>query len=112
VLDIVRKLVALVLLSVIPLQGAAAASLSVLQCSPATADAVNSPDSDDGAAREPGDIGDNAIHDPFFCHQSVSGIPVILRANAVPDLPVFVPSVSLLSTLFIPEQPHRPPFAS
>lgn len=110
--DIVRKIAALVLLSVIPLQGAAAAALSVLQCSPAAAGAVYSPNSDDGAAQEPGDFGDNPSHDPFFCHQSVSAIPVTLRSHAALDLPVFVPSVSLLSSLFLPDQPHRPPFAS
>jgi hypothetical protein len=112
VLDFVRKLAAFILLLLIPLQGAATPMLSVLQCSPAAAGAAYSPNSDDEAAQKQGDVDGKAIHDPFFCHQSVSGIPVIPRLSAMSDLPVFVPSVSLLSSLFVPEQPQRPPFTA
>ncbi len=108
----IRKIAALVLLLFIPLQGAAAASLSVLQCSPAAAGVAYAPNSDDGAAQGEGDSDGKAIHDPFFCHPSVSAIPVIPKTSPAPEVPVFVPSVSLLSSLFVPEQPHRPPFVA
>ncbi len=109
-LDSIRKLSALVLLLVIPLQGAAAASLSVLQCPPVEAGAAYFSYSDDDSAQE--SDGDAVKHSPdhFFCHQLSSGIPIIPAETTMADLPVFVPSISRLSSLFLPEQPQRPPF--
>jgi hypothetical protein len=105
----VRKLAAFLLLLVIPVQVAATSMLSV-QCAPAVAGAAVSTHATDGATNGQDDPDGKEIHHPFLCHQSVSAIPVIVRTGAAPDSSVFVPSVSLLSSLFIPEQPHRPPF--
>ena len=101
-LDLIRKLAALVLLLVIPLQGVATSSLAILQCPPVEAGTAYSPDSNDDSGIKP--------HDHIFCHQPVSGMPVIQAAGMTPDLPVFESSISLLSSLFLPEQPQRPPF--
>jgi hypothetical protein len=96
----------------IPLQGLATASLSVVQCPPAAAGAAHSTSSDDGAGQErDGDAVKN-LFSHFFCHQLFSGIPVIPPVAATPDLPVFEPSISHLSSLFFPEQPQRPPFGA
>ncbi len=107
--NFVRKLAALVLLLLIPLQGVAA-SLSVLQCPPAEAGAIHSASGGDGAAQERDDEGSKNIHEHFFCYQPLSGMPVIAAAAAIPDSPVFESSISLPSSLFSPEQPQRPPF--
>jgi hypothetical protein len=103
-LDLVRKFAALVLLLVIPLQGVATSSLAILQCPPVEAGMTYSSDSDDDSG--------NKSHDHVFCHQPVSGMPVIRVAGMTPDLPVFESSISLLSSLFLPEQPQRPPFSA
>jgi len=108
--DLVRKLAALVLLLLIPLQGVAA-SLIVLRCPPAEAGAIHSPSGGDGAAQERDGEGSKNIHEHFFCHQPLSGMAVIAAAAAIPDSPVFESSISLLPSLFFPEQPQRPPFA-
>lgn len=110
--DSVRKLSALVLLLVIPLQGAAAASLSVLQCPPVEAGAAYSSYSNDDPAQERD--GDAVKHSPdhFFCHQLSSGIPIIPAMTRTIDLPVLLSSISPLSSLFLPEQPQRPPFSA
>ena len=109
--DLVRKLAALVLLLLIPLQGVAA-SLIVLQCPPAEAGAIHSPSGGDGAAQERDGEGSKNIHEHFFCHQPVLGIPVIPPVAATPDLALFEPSIALPSSLFSPEQPQRPPFTA
>ena len=103
-LDLIRKLAALVLLLVIPLQGVATSSLAILQCPPVDAGVAYSSDSNDDF--------DNKPHDHVFCHQPVSGMPVIRAAGITPDLPVFESSISRLSSLFFPEQPQRPPFSA
>ena len=110
--DFVRKLSALVLLLLIPLQGIAASTQSILQCPPVEAGVTYSPDRDDGAAQERDDeSGKNIVHGHSFCHQPLSGIPVIPAAATTPDFPVLESSVSLLPSLFFPEQPQRPPFS-
>jgi len=110
--NLIRKLTALALLLVIPLQGVAAASLSVLQCPPVDAGAAFSDKSDEGAAqeRDGGTVNHSSEH--FFCHQLSSGIPVIPARGVTPDFPVFVSSIALLPSLFFPEQPQRPPFSA
>ena len=109
---LIRKLAALALLLVIPLQGAATASLSVLQCPPADAGVAYSLYGDDGAAQERD--GGAAKHSPdhFFCHQLSLGIPIIPAMTTTVNMPVFIFSISLLSSLFLPEQPQRPPFSA
>lgn len=110
--DSIRKLSALALLLVIPLQSIAAASLSVLQCPPVEAGAADSSYSDGDTAQE-GD-GNTVKHSPdhFSCHQPSSGIPIIPAQATTVELPVFVATISFLSSLFLPEQPQRPPFSA
>lgn len=104
----VKKLMLAVVLAVMPLQGIAA-SLSVLQCPPAPAAATDAPDSDDGGVPERDGNAVKYFSEHFFCHQLHSGIPVAPAKAAIPDLPAFEPSISLLSSLFIPKQPQPPP---
>ena len=110
-LTFIRKLAALALLVLVPLQGVAAAALSVMQCPPAVAGTPHSSNNDDGTAQEDNDDTVKNFSEHLFCHQVFSGIPVIPAAGVTPDLPVFVSSISLLSSLFFPEQPQRPPFS-
>ncbi|OGA43952.1 MAG: hypothetical protein A3G25_08440 [Betaproteobacteria bacterium RIFCSPLOWO2_12_FULL_63_13] len=110
-LHFIRKLAAAALLMMIPLQGLAAASLSVMQCPLAAAGAAQSSNSDDGAGQERDGDGVKTFFEHFFCHQLSSAIPVVPPVAATPHLPVFEPSLSLPASLFFPEQPQRPPFA-
>lgn len=45
------------------------------------------------------------------CHHVFSGMPTVMTLSEAPDLPAFESSISLLITLFVPEQPRRPPRA-
>ena len=109
-LNFIKKLAALVLLLAMPLQDVAASSLSVLQCPPIAAGAASIANSDDGAAPERGDDATQNFLEHFFCHQLHSAIPVIPATTAMPDLPVFESSISILQSLLFPDQPQRPPF--
>lgn len=51
----------------------------------------------------------NAFSGHFCCQNIVSGMPVAALNTVIPDYPPFEVSISLLSSLFIPEQPQRPP---
>ena len=110
--NFIRKLAAAALLLMIPLQGLAAASLSVMQCPPAVAGAAHASNSDDGAGQERDGDAVTTFFEHFFCHQLSSAIPVVPPVAATPDLPGFEPSISLPSSLFFPEQPQRPPFSA
>ena len=66
--------------------------------------ANQSHDQDNGGAGEP------AIHH-LCCQLSAPVIPSVGKVPAVADLPLFLPSFSLLDTLHIPERPRRPPRA-
>ena len=106
----IRKFTALILLLVIPLQGISASSLASLQCPPSEAGAEYSADGapnfgqerDDGTAGKP--------HDHLVCHQTVSAPPVTTTAGLIPELPILASFSLVLSSLFLPEQPQRPPF--
>jgi hypothetical protein len=51
--------------------------------------------------------GDHSSHQ--CCHHLSSATTSSPRSGADIDLPVFQPALSLLETLFFPEQPQRPP---
>jgi hypothetical protein len=106
-----RKLAVLLLFLALPLQGVAA-TFATLSC--LTSDEHQTVQShvhghQDGAPHHhDGDVaGDHSPH--HCCHFFTSSLPATEFASASPDLPVFESSISLLSTLFIPEQPQRPP---
>ena len=112
VIRFARKVAALILLLVIPLQGMAASSLMVAQCASAVTGAMHVPGGEEGALRDVGGDASDGLHGHAYCNQSFSGIPVTPAATAPADLPVFEPSVSSLASLFSPEQPQRPPFST
>ena len=116
-----RKKFALLLLLLLPLQ-ALAGSLSVLTCYTGSAQhgATNDADRDHGPSH------DNDMHDRdtphqhdgdasvdhsghLNCHHVVSGMPVVAAVSVPGEIPAFEPTLSLLSTLFVPERPQRPP---
>ncbi|MBI4194216.1 MAG: hypothetical protein HY526_03960 [Betaproteobacteria bacterium] len=109
---LIRKLAALLLLLVIPLQGVAAFSVSAMECPPAVAGAAHPSNGDDGTDQKSDGDAVKTFFEHFFCHQLSSVIPGIPATGAPPDLPVFEPSISLLSSLFFPEQPQRPPLSA
>ena len=110
-----RKLVLVLALAVMPLQGMAA-TLSVLLChGDAQAHAVHTQDNQehsmhhDGDPDEGGATGHSAYH---LCCNVTASAPPFMTLPAVPhDFPVraFVPDS--LYDLFVPEQPQRPPLA-
>jgi hypothetical protein len=106
-----RKSVLIALLLVLPLQGVAA-TLSPLTCVSSTQDeaaSIHVQDHSGGTVHEhDGDSGKDFPGHPCG-HNFFSGIPAIAVTIAPTDLPEFSSSVSLLATLFIPEQPQRPP---
>ncbi|MBX9812177.1 MAG: hypothetical protein K2Y16_11295 [Burkholderiales bacterium] len=106
------------MLLVMPLQGVAA-SLSHLLCSPPSAaeqmvsghhhdvggDNVTPHDHDDSSSNDSSKS--HAGH--LSCHQVSSAIPSVTVAVFVSNLSVFEPAVFILSSLFFPERPQRPP---
>jgi hypothetical protein len=104
-----RKRIAVVVLLLLPLQGWAA-TLSAFTCFSADAhQTAGSPHHDTGSPHEhDGDTGnDHSGH--LSCHHFFSGMPAAVSEPESPDLPAFESSISLLFTLFVPEQPQRPP---
>lgn len=115
-----KKILVMALLLVMPLQGFAA-SLSHLLCSSSSAieKTVSSHhhggDSNEGTPHEHNDSGssnDNNSHAGHLsCHQLSSALPSVAVTVSASNLPVFVPTISVLPSLFFPEQPQRPPLA-
>lgn len=116
-----RRFLLMVLLMVLPMQGMAAA-IHALACTPesghaSTAAADHSHAADQGHAahdhgaphQHPADTGDSDPASHQCCHHFSSAAAASLDNPAHVDLPVFVSSISLLETLFFPEQPQRPP---
>jgi hypothetical protein len=142
-----RKLLMMVLLMVMPLQGVAAA-IHAIACAPASyhagtmseMQADHSGDHHSHAthtahAADEGPAGHavqttpdaHALHDHgtpqqhsgsdsdanyaghLCCHHAASAATFTLLTIGNTDLPVYLSSLSLLETLFFPEQPQRPP---
>ena len=110
-----RKLVLVLALAVMPLQGVAA-TLSVLLChGDAQAHAMHTQDDPEHSMHhddhpdEGGASSESAYH--LCCNITASAPPLTTLSAVPPDLPVntFVPDS--LHDLFIPEQPQRPPLA-
>ena len=108
----------MLLLMLVPLQGMASVVHGVL-CAPGMehAPAVEGHDAhghgghDHGAPHDHSkDFGGGADHASHQCchHFSSAAAPAALITGDS-DLPVFQSSISLLETLFFPEQPQRPP---
>jgi hypothetical protein len=118
-----RQYVLFLAVLVLPLQGMAS-TLSSLVCS-----------SHDGAAHAAAQVSDGHHHatahdeavahdhsvgstggntngehsNHLCCHHFASAAPAVVNKAPNTDLPVFVPALSSLVTLFVPEKPQRPP---
>lgn len=116
-----QRLLLMVLLMVLPLQGMASA-IHALACTPesghasmAAADHSHAGEHghaahDRGAPHQhPAGTGDSDHASHQCCHHFSSAAVPSLANPAHADLPVFISSISLLETLFFPEQPQRPP---
>lgn len=110
-MQFIRKLAVLALLLLLPLQGVAA-TLAAMRCLPFDARMVQQSDGDDTAGQENDRDTANVLADRLFCGQLSSAPPVASSATAPADLPAFESALSLLATLFFPEQPHRPPLVT
>ena len=115
-----RRFLLILLLLAVPLQGVASA-VHALACTPQnehagagvadTHDAHHSQAGHEHGAPHPhsGDAGDGDHASHQCCHHSSSAAAPAFGTAADTDLPVFLSSLSLLVTLFFPEQPQRPP---
>lgn len=106
-------LIALVL--TLPVQGTAGAFVQIL-CITGDEQPVQTPsfarthdDIDRQYAANDCDGGAHVQH--LCCHHSFTGISSRAASIAAADLPIYHSSFTLLSSLFVPEQPRRPPRA-
>jgi len=109
-----RKLVLVLALAVMPLQGVAA-TLSVLLChGDAQAQAMHTQNPEhsmhhDGHPDEGGATGHSGHHP--CCNVTASAPPVMTLSAVPPDFSVGTFAPDPLYDLFVPEQPQRPPLA-
>ena len=111
-----KKLVLLLAIAVMPLQGIAGA-LSVLIChGEAQSHATHAQDDHDHGASpqgghhdDAGTGGDLGYH--LCCHHTASGVPVVFLPAATSALPAPATALLLLHDLFLPDRPQRPPLA-
>lgn len=111
-----KKVVLLAVLLVLPLQGMASA-LAVLLCHTEAPDQVVHMH-DHGAIESSAHHSDhqhdgNAAggHSDHFCHHLGFTLPAIGVTTVAPKLPRLISPVIPLHSLFVPEQPQRPPLA-
>ena len=119
-----KKILILALLLVTPLQGVAA-SLSHLQCSSPSSienmnaghhhdggnDAAAPHQHDDGAGSNDGNDNGKSHAGHLSCHQCSAAMPSVTVAVFANTPPVFGPAIFSFPSLFVPEQPQRPPLA-
>lgn len=110
-----KRLVLIVTLLALPLQGVAA-TLSVLLChGDAKVHALHSPHAPDHAAHagdhpdETGTRGASSYHS--CCGHVVSAPPLVTLSRTISDLPMQFSAPEPWHDLFVPELPHRPPLA-
>lgn len=105
-----RKIVLLLALLALPLNGIAA-TLAAPPChAEHQANAVAHHDGS-GTLQQHDSNASNAFSGHFYCQNIVSGMPVAAPSTVIPDYPSFQGSIFVLSSLFVPEQPQRPPLA-
>jgi hypothetical protein len=115
-----RKLVLVLALAVMPLQGFTAA-LTVLLChGDAQMHAMHVPESHDhggadhgshhGAPQDESNAGSMAAYH-LCCNMTVSVPSSIIVPAVVPDFPVRASAPDLPHDLFVPDRPQRPPLA-
>lgn len=108
------KCVLLLVLTVMPLQGAAA-TLAGLLCDPGAQ--MHEPHANGGHDRGAHQEGDqdkdgtsgNSVWHPF--HSTVFGTVAVTLTVAAPDIPFRAFAPDSLHDLFVPERPQRPPLA-
>ena len=104
------KIVLLLALVVLPLNGIAAA-LAVLPCYTEQPANVIAHHDVSGTSQQNDSNANNAFSGHYCCENVVSGMPVAVPYAVIPDYPSFDASIFPLCSLFIPEQPLRPPLA-
>lgn len=118
VFDFPGKLLVLVLLLAMPLQGVAETATAQLYHSDGAEEAAHVMHSHDG--HDPGAQHDNhqnnddhtGHHTGHFCgHHFTSVLPAVTLPVVTPDFRVPAPASDTLHDLFFPEQPDRPPLA-
>jgi len=117
-----NKLVLVLAIAVMPLQGAAAA-FSMLACLngedahaahavPTHGDGDHAAGHDHGTHHGGSDDSSTGNHaDDFCCHHLVSGLPLVSFAPVAPDFSVQTWGPQPLHDLFLPDRPQRPPLA-
>jgi hypothetical protein len=105
-----RRILLLALLLVMPIQGIAAPVSHLLCPSSSAAEPLDMGSEHDHEGSSSND-GNNTPAGHLSCHQVSSGIPSITVLTFAGDLPVYHPSSLTSPSLFIPEQPQRPPRA-
>lgn len=118
-LRLVNKILLLSLLLVMPIQGIAASVSHMLCAAPPAAGTMDMGHQHDGAiAAHEHDHGDSGNNDSsaghaghLSCHQLSSALPSVAVTIFASNLPVFVPTIFVLPSLFFPEQLQRPPLA-
>lgn len=108
-----KKFVLLMLLATLPVQGMAAmvSALSCMASEEQHASHPHGPNHHADRISHDSDSGTTAKTDSaHFCCNLVSfGIPATAATTARAETPAFTPTLSLPSSLFVPEQPRRPP---
>ena len=115
--SLTKKIVLLLAIAVLPLQGIAA-TLSVLLChGEGHAHAMHAQDGHDHGAHDQarqdthhdsaGANGDLTYH--LCCHHTLSGVPVVTLPPAMPDFPLLAMAPKPLHDLYFPDRPQRPP---
>jgi hypothetical protein len=111
-----RRLALLLVFLALPLQGAAT-TIHALSC---LSDGSNGRHAAQGHAYDHGPHGSPHDHDGdtgkndlahFCCNLVASGLLMVPAAAVRAEPPALESPISLLATLFIPEQPQRPPLA-
>lgn len=119
-----RKILVLALLLVMPLQGVAA-SLSHLLCSSPSGiedmsaghhhgggnDAATPHQHNDGTGSNDGNDNGKSHAGHLSCHQCSAAMPSVTVAVFASTPPVFGSAIFSFPSLFVPEQPQRPPLA-
>jgi len=104
------KIVLLLALVASPLNGIAAA-FAVLPCDMEQPANIVADDDGSRTSQQHDSDANNAFSGHFCCQNIVCGMPVAAPNAVIPDHPSFEAPISPLSSLFIPEQPQRPPLA-
>ena len=109
-----NKLVLVLAIAVMPMQGIAATLAAVLCSGEAQTFAMHEQDGHDHGTQHHSQNDDGSTSDQIShlcCHHVVSGVLVSMPPPAIPDFPALTSAPQLLHDLFLPDRPQRPPLA-